>query len=343
MGAQPTIRSGEKIPFLDGTNDHLMMDRSFVNKLISVANAVLNDQSRVITDHGIINPTIPVPISKTIVPGCFYNISCTANAADTWRCFQFRDMVFGGRSKYSANGSGYGFTSGADALSDSGNGETKMLIENDLANFQGGDLFAQPVALPTQGVMPSNTDVVIYDPTISAGAGTFGQIVLDSNGDLTGNVFASFWLEIVDPPGGGYYARVVGRMFAASGVPAGRQTVAFPPVSPSIIPLCIIEANAIGHPSIIPLQTGNLTNRYPQGYKEYRGSWTGDTLANQIFFKGDQVLDDTVSVFTINDTIGQARNFYNLYEYIGTADQEATAPHADLANWKTLYALTPAV
>jgi hypothetical protein len=53
---QPTIRSGEKIPLLDGTNDALLFDRSYLNKLVMVANAILANPGWVITDNGIINP-----------------------------------------------------------------------------------------------------------------------------------------------------------------------------------------------------------------------------------------------------------------------------------------------
>ena len=51
---QPTIRSGLKIPFLDGSNDHLVFSREHWNQIIAVANSVMASPSWVVTNHGII-------------------------------------------------------------------------------------------------------------------------------------------------------------------------------------------------------------------------------------------------------------------------------------------------
>jgi len=63
--AQPSLRSGEKIPLFDGTNDHLIFDREHLNKLIAVANAILQNTDWVVTDHGIITS----PSGGSISPG----------------------------------------------------------------------------------------------------------------------------------------------------------------------------------------------------------------------------------------------------------------------------------
>jgi len=53
MQNPPSIRSGEKIPFLDGTNDSQVFTRTFWNKVIAVVNAVLNCRQWRITEHGV--------------------------------------------------------------------------------------------------------------------------------------------------------------------------------------------------------------------------------------------------------------------------------------------------
>jgi hypothetical protein len=50
----PTIRSGLKIPHLDGTNDHLVFSREHWNLIIAVANAILSSPNFTVTNHGII-------------------------------------------------------------------------------------------------------------------------------------------------------------------------------------------------------------------------------------------------------------------------------------------------
>jgi len=51
---QPAIRSGEKIPYLDATNDHLMFTREFWNKVIAAANALLQSRDCQVTENGIL-------------------------------------------------------------------------------------------------------------------------------------------------------------------------------------------------------------------------------------------------------------------------------------------------
>lgn len=51
---QPTIRSGHKIPLLDGTNDHLVFSREHWNMIIMAANAFLASPNWTVTDHGVI-------------------------------------------------------------------------------------------------------------------------------------------------------------------------------------------------------------------------------------------------------------------------------------------------
>lgn len=53
--SQTTLRSGEIMPLLDGTNDHLVFSRAHWNKLIAVANIILQNPDWVVTDHGIIS------------------------------------------------------------------------------------------------------------------------------------------------------------------------------------------------------------------------------------------------------------------------------------------------
>lgn len=52
--AQPTVRSGETLPMLDGTNDHLIFDRAFWNKIIGVAQAVLATKAWQVTENGLL-------------------------------------------------------------------------------------------------------------------------------------------------------------------------------------------------------------------------------------------------------------------------------------------------
>ena len=51
---QPTIRSGLKIPFLDGTNDHLVFSRAHWNLIIAAVNSFLASHNWTVTDHGVI-------------------------------------------------------------------------------------------------------------------------------------------------------------------------------------------------------------------------------------------------------------------------------------------------
>lgn len=51
---QPTIRSGQKIPHLDGSNDHLVFSREHWNQIIMAVNAFLASPNWTVTDHGVI-------------------------------------------------------------------------------------------------------------------------------------------------------------------------------------------------------------------------------------------------------------------------------------------------
>jgi hypothetical protein len=52
--SQPNARSGDRIPYLDGTNDHLFMDRAFWNRVIAAANAVINTREWQVSENGIL-------------------------------------------------------------------------------------------------------------------------------------------------------------------------------------------------------------------------------------------------------------------------------------------------
>lgn len=275
--------------------------------------------------------------SQTIIPATFYNIANTANNADTWRTFQWRDFIFGGRSKWKT-ATAYGDFNGIGELASSGNGELKMFIVNDFA-WLDGDLFAQPTALTTQGILDDTAETEIYDPAINFGPGTFGQIVLNNtHPEVDGTIQAAFWLAIIDD-GTDYYARLTGRMFSATGT-GGRVTTPFPAVSENIIPLCIIEANPTAGVFIRPIQTGSLVNRYVPGVTPYRGAWTADALAGQIFFPGDLVLDETASPYDFTVSSGTA-HAYKMYRYIaGVAPAvQNFAPHTVPANWAAIYTI----
>ena len=51
---QPTIRSGLKIPFLDGSNDHLVFSREHWNLIIASVNSFLASNNWTVTNHGVI-------------------------------------------------------------------------------------------------------------------------------------------------------------------------------------------------------------------------------------------------------------------------------------------------
>ena len=51
---QPTIRSGLKIPFLDGSNDHLVFSREHWNLIIAAVNSFLASNNWTVTNHGVI-------------------------------------------------------------------------------------------------------------------------------------------------------------------------------------------------------------------------------------------------------------------------------------------------
>lgn len=51
---QPTVRSGEVLPLLDGNNDHLFHSREFWNKIIAVAQSVLATTGWQVTENGIL-------------------------------------------------------------------------------------------------------------------------------------------------------------------------------------------------------------------------------------------------------------------------------------------------
>jgi len=53
---QPNARSGDDLPYLDGTNDHLMFTRGFWNKMIAVARGVVNTTGWNVTENGILTP-----------------------------------------------------------------------------------------------------------------------------------------------------------------------------------------------------------------------------------------------------------------------------------------------
>lgn len=52
--AQPGARSGDEIPYFDGTNDHLFGDRAFWNRVIAAANALLKTREWQVTENGIL-------------------------------------------------------------------------------------------------------------------------------------------------------------------------------------------------------------------------------------------------------------------------------------------------
>lgn len=323
---QPTVRSGDKLELFDGSNDHNMHSRSFWNKLIAVANAVLRTNQWNVTDGGIFFKNTGSP-GQTIIPGAFYNITNTAAAAAaTWKTYQFRDFLVGGRSKYSTFPK-FSSAIGPGNIQDTGNGELKQIVQNDLAGRH-GNYFAQPAALATQTVLNSLSDTVIYDASYDGS--TFGQIVLnDTITDLVGTINAAFWLEITDDPVDGWFVTLKGRMYDPNGT-GGRQTAPFPDVSQNIIPLTVIAANAtLAAPLITPIQTGNLINRIPPGTTNHRGAWTADALVNQIFYTGDLVLDDTLTRFVVSGI-----SFYTLYQYTANYGKETVSPNSNAGNWK---------
>lgn len=260
--------------------------------------------------------------SQTIIPATFYNIANGADPSATWKTVQFRDFVFGGRSKYVAI-SAYNNIPPSESLGTSGNGELKMIIINDFAG-NSGDFFAQPSALATSGTLGNTADTVIFDPTINDGAdGTFGQIILNDTVSTAGNLYAAFWLEIIDD-GSFYYARLMARMFDETGA-GGRSTSPFPALAETIIPVAIIQANPAITPAITQIQSGNLVNRCDPGSLHVRGDWTGDALSGQRFFPGDLVTNG-------NGTLGASVKKTYLRKTFG----QTSTPPADGADWTAL-------
>lgn len=51
---QPASSNGDQLPYLDGTNDHLMGSREFWNKLIGIGRAVIATAGWNLTENGIL-------------------------------------------------------------------------------------------------------------------------------------------------------------------------------------------------------------------------------------------------------------------------------------------------
>lgn len=89
---QPHIRSGEKLPFLDGNNDDLFLSRAFWNKIIATAQAVLSTPQWQVTDHGIMfdTPAVAAPAAPS-TDVAWFQVSSRTIGADFIQGFQ----VFG--------------------------------------------------------------------------------------------------------------------------------------------------------------------------------------------------------------------------------------------------------
>lgn len=157
------------------------------------------------------------------------------------------------------------------------------------------------------------------------------QIVIPSS-ISTGELCASFWIQIVNDPTLGIYTQLWGNCTGDGGFVAEN-----PPFSQQLLPDGfgnIVQSFAVGlvwysspgsQPTISNCQVGHLVNRYLElspwasrpttgslsnkfaGIAQVnRGYWTGNKLSGTIFYPGDVVIDDTNPF-----TLGTIQAFYS--------------------------------
>jgi len=278
-------------------------------------------------------PVQPAPL----YPFSIYQINNVTDPTLSPLTFQVRTGVIGLRSKYITENNRPSYFN----VSTFGNFEIPCEVLTDSLNKDA--FYASPsysIVPPTPNTggniqLLNGTDVIA-----ATGAGAGGsQIVLDSQIDspgISGDCRASLWLVIVDGPAGGgtqLQAQLWGRMFTDNAVSTlGRETKPFPDPDPSIVPIGIIGNLAYDHASpftVLQLQSGNLINRFNPGVISgltasptyQRGYWSTDSLSGQVFWDGDNVVDDSHIIITISGS-----DFYGTYSYIGGSGIETSSP-----------------
>ena len=220
--------------------------------------------------------------------------------------FQIRSGVVGLRSKFSHLGRTLdGSVFGAYET------ETFCECTDDTEDFS-----VAPTANLDRSVQLLNaSDVLIFEQIATIPFTTPCQVLLDPTADSLGLIQAAFWLKILDTDPSislGLRTQLWGRMFTGDpSDPTGRPTNCLPSFTDaSIIPIGRVDLkNVAGDvPPIFQYQSGNLVNRYasvgpvdnPFGpVSIQRGYWTSDSLAGQVFYNGDIVVDDTVILGTV--------------------------------------------
>lgn len=142
----------------------------------------------------------------------------------------------------------------------------------------------------------------------------------------------SFWALITDdlslPVSGPQpypYASLWARGFNGL-APISEQVFPDPASNPNVIPIGYIQGI---YETPTQVQFGNLVNRYPTEVTIQRGSWTADSLVNQVFYNGDIVIDDSLILFTIS-----GHNAYGVYKFTGGVAKVTLSPATDTVPWK---------
>ena len=277
----------------------------------------VNRQGRTINKLRRRVPTLIQPPAQVILPFTVYNIGNVLNGVDSWRTFQMRNGLIGFRPKFVYPG---GFNPAQ------GNFEVPTEVFQDgVTDFSApAPIVAPPAVAASQQVILANdkdTQISGYDANNNPVG--FYQFLPDDTWDSSSgsDIMFSVWAEIIDvknsvPEGGNPYANLWARMFTYDiDDGTGRPTVPFPNAAPNIFPICYatLEGNlglggtkaTAGTWMIHQLQIGNLINRYPQlifvngriiGTPCLRGWWKADSLAGQIIYPGDLVVDDRGSI-----------------------------------------------
>ena len=287
------------------------------------------------------------PVFPEMFPFKVYNITNPITATDSWRTFQVRGGCFNVRSKYhvfttavyQGNYEIPLFNFGTDVyLTDPTRGTTIDNLDSPLiVNSDVTDGIFSQFTLPTSGDtnITQTTAPIPMEPD-----GPVGQILLNSAADGDGVYRAAFWLVIVDSPlPGPFRIDLYARMWSPNPGATGRTALPFPSTSPSIIPLATVEIEA-DQTTINTVQyiTSNQIARYPDGVQIFRGFWSADSLANQVFYNGDVVIDDSAVIAKSLVSPAGTFNYYHVWGFNGTFALKALSPQNDPTGWRIIGA-----
>lgn len=274
----------------------------------------------------IIDPKISGVESSLGHPFQIYNVAkIGGRAADDWRTFQIRGGYFGARSKYWV-------------FPTFGNYEVALFNYGTDAGWNGYNLDDTIVPNTINGVhgqltLPNVGDTNITE-THNEGIFPIDQIILDSTFDGDNQIRASFWLEIRDNSGitNNFGLYLWARMYSPVPGTTGRTANPFPASDPSIIPIGTVRIYRDKTIYTEQYLTGNQLNRYT-GADTFRGFWTADALAGQVFYTGDTVVDDTATAsMALNSPSGNF-SYYKVFRYGGGINAVANSPLTTPANW----------